>query len=131
MERGEEAQQVAAGRAEPAFVEIADIEIGEAVLAAIGAEILQMQIAVQPDAGELAELLRESIVEEMGAAAKESEGVLRHAAIFARQQGRGASLVAGNQLVDQRCRTCHLARIRWSPYAPWLSPCPLFGVPLR
>ena len=43
-----EAHQIQSTRSEQRFVEIVDIEIDQAVVALVAAEILQMQIAAEP-----------------------------------------------------------------------------------
>ena len=99
-----EAQEIAARRAQRAIIEVADIEIDQAVVAAIGAEIFKVQVAVQPYRGHALEPGRAGPVgmEQVVGAAEIAEGRGRHLAVFERGCPWSTSLPDGMSMQSIR-----------------------------
>jgi hypothetical protein len=104
-----ESNEVAPEGTQRAIVEIADVEIDQPVVAAIGAEILDVQIAVEPHRRHLLQpgLARPIGMEQMIGAAEIAERRRRHLAVFERQQLRLAAAVEGGDLFQRIGATRH------------------------
>ena len=76
---GEEADEIPGGRREAGFIEIVDVEVGEPVVAFVGAEILEVEVAGAPgEWGGRDDGIVEVFVEEVTSAPEEREGAGPH-----------------------------------------------------
>src|SRR5262249_55223953 len=95
-------REIPGDRRQSGFVEIVDVEIGEAIVPLVAAEILQMEIAADPGGRGVVERrpLRPVLVEEMACPPEEREGVGGHGFEFEIQALRLAALIERGDPLD-------------------------------
>src|SRR5262249_222973 len=92
----QEPREIADRGREGGLVEVVDVEVDEAVVAQVGAEVLEVEVAARPDGGTRGEApctLRPILPVEMDRTAEELERVRAHQAVLSLQAARVAPRV--------------------------------------
>ena len=92
---GQESHQIPAGRRQRRLIEIVDVEMDQPVVGFVAAEILQVQVAADPDQRRRAEQApgRQALVEQVAGTAQEYERALAQVGVLHRQTLRVASAI--------------------------------------